>query len=428
MARKRWEMMSFAEACEHHSMLKASDPGHSNPDADNMHGAIPAEELTAVWDTVTGRDYASTPLSDAVSITMPQEHVALLRSANGIPAAFLMLAIADVIVDKLDDDTGFDDITDFELRAEMDKVWERFEERRRLADNIEEGFGFDRSRAWQTVREVGDDQYRAQMVENIARLAGRMYRSMVGLKIKRRTDQPEEVKDITIGGDLTMLLASEHAQMGAGGSMGDMKTLDVLKEQAQQLRMMGEATCSRGPLVVLVDESGSMHDYGQGQGRNTWAKACLLALTRIAHEDKRMVACVHYGTATQIDRLAPGDHLAVYRAVCTFVGGGTDIATAFDVGITQVRRLKQEGQDGADIVLITDGEDPQSVPRYPHLIKSMKKQEARLWTVAIEANISPTNPIREEAAKYVHVHGTGLTADAAKGLEDAAFAEPRRAH
>lgn len=429
------KMFSFEEAQRRHSMLSERRKNENgkveyNKDAARMLKLLSEQERVATWDTITGREYASTPLSDAVQITMPQEHVALLRTGAGIPAAFLMLSIGEVFDELVGPDGGrprrLEDISDFDMRDEMPRVWKKFGERRALADNIEEGFGFDRSRSWETVREVGDDAYRQQMVENIARLAGRMYRSMVGLKVKRRTDQPEEVKDITIGGDLSLLLASEHAQMGAGGAMGDMKTLDVLKKQAQQLRMMGEATCSRGPLVVCVDESGSMHDGYTGGGRNTWAKACLTALTRIAHEDSRMVVCVHYGTATKVDRLPPGDHLAVYRAITTFVSGGTDIANALEVGNREVHGLMKEGQTGADIVLITDGEDWQSRGRYPSIMKQMRKDETRLWTVAIEVNLHKDDLLRTEAAKYVHVHGRNLNAGAAKGLEDAAYAEPRR--
>lgn len=413
-------MMSFHEAQRRHSMLREDE------DAERMMRVINEVECIQLWDTLTGREWPDTKLADSMSLTMPEEHVALLRGASGIPAAFAMVVTGEVL-EVVTRDCTIDELTDMELRDVADNVWKKFAERRALADNIEEGFGWDRSRAWETVRMIGDDAYREQMVEAIAKLAGRMYRSMVGLKVKRRTDQPEEVKDITIGGDLGLLLASEHAQMGMGGAMGDMKTLDVLKRQAQQLRMMGEATCSRGPLVILVDESGSMHDIGDGQGRNTWAKACLTALTRIAHDEQRMVVCVHYGTATRVDRLPPGDHLAVYRSVTTFIGGGTNIANALTVGISEVKQLTTEGQTGADIVLITDGEDWGSTKYYPALLKEMKRDETRLWTVAIEEHIEVTNPIRSEAAKYIHVHGHGLNADATKGLEDAAYAEPRRA-
>lgn len=431
---KKNKRQSYSEAVEAHRQVEDSAK------------ALGADAAKACWESLTGLAgvVCNDPVASAIELTIDPDNVTLLRQGDGIPASFALRAVAERL--------GEVDLTDdLAVRTAVNQAWDDFEERKRLANDVREGFGWDLSPSWMTVRKVADDRYRARMVREIALLAGRMYKAMKGVKVRRVTDDPQEVKEVTIGGDLERLLASEHAQM-ADADLGDLTAIRVMQRKAMQMRMQGEAEANRGPLVIALDESGSMHDqwshavemsdsghtdseikqaagngwYERGTGRNTWAKACAVALTRIAHEDNRMVRVVHFGTSTAVDELKPGDAAAVVEMACRFLSGGTDIVKALKVAVREVGDLEKEGHAGADVVLVSDGEDHRGDPRaFDTTLDEMAAKAIRLWTVGIAVDYDKGSPLRDRAARYIHVHGARLTADAVKGLEDAAQADRR---
>lgn len=426
---------SYQEAVEAHRQVEDSAK------------AIGTDSAKACWESLVGLSgvLCSDPVASAIELTIDPDNVTLLRQGGGIPAAFALRSVSERLGDV--------DLTDdLAVRTVVNQAWQDFEDRKALANDVREGFGWDLSPSWMTVRKVADDRYRARLVREIATLAGRMYKAMRGVKVRRVTDDPQEVKEVTIGGDLERLLASEHAQL-ADADLGDLTAIRVMQRKAMQMRMQGEAEANRGPLVIALDESGSMHDewssaveahdagYSdkeiartkvspwreRGTGRNTWAKACAVALIRIAHEDNRMVRVVHFGTSTAVDECKPGDHAAVVEMACRFLSGGTDIVKALRVAVHQVGDLEKEGHSGADVVLVSDGEDHRGDENaFTPTLDEMGQKGIRLWTVGIAVDYDKSNPLRDRAARYIHVHGKRLTADAVAGLEDAAQAEPRR--
>lgn len=385
---------NWQEAVDAHSMAE---------DAVTMIGDEPATE---VWNALTGRPYKG-DLADAVALTMPQEYVPLLRRASGIPAAFAVREIAKWYL-KLSP-TG-----DLLMRDTVNAAWVEFENRRTLGANIQYGLGWDLSSAWETVVEIADDPIKSRQIEAIAMLAGRMYTAMRGVKQLEEDASPQEVKDITTGGDIERLVASEHAQLGHK-LLSNIAAMRLLKKQSTQFRMAGVVEVGCGPLVIVVDESGSMHD-----ARNVWAKACVSALIRIAHETKRMVRVVHFSTATKVTPCKPGDRVRVLDALFSFIGGGTDIGKGIFNGIRQVGDLEKEGWTGADIVLVTDGGDG-DIDRMQRAVDNMTNAGIRLWSVAIESAFGGESPLRKQAEKYVHVDGADLdSADVVKDLGGAA--------
>jgi hypothetical protein len=397
-------VMTLDEACDLHRM--ATDAS----EAFRQKGV--GDGGRAVWNAIVGisEEAGDTPMADAVRITMPTDYIPLLRGRAGLAAAFAFEALA-AFMPALG-------CADHEYRKACEKAWVAFEERRQLANNVEEGFGWDHSASWETVREAtafGDVKH----VEEIAKLAGRMFKAMSVDGAKVVTDDPEEVRDVNLGGDPERLLAGELAQLFTPG-LDDMAAVRILEKQAQQYRMKGHSPATRGPLVICVDESGSMHDevaYGN-TGRNTWAKAAAVALTRVAHEGNRMVRVVHFAAGVKLTECAPGDHQAVLDMSRSFLSGGTDIAKALAAAHTQVGDLAANGHIGADVVLITDGEDGDSA-KQDSVLNLLQAQGVRLWTVAIEMQLEQTAPIAWRAQQVIRV-GATLEADAIAALRAAA--------
>jgi uncharacterized protein with von Willebrand factor type A (vWA) domain len=138
--------------------------------------------------------------------------------------------------------------------------------------------------------------------------------------------------------------------------------------------------------------------------RNEWAKAATVALFRVASAEKRPVSVVHYSTSTVVSRLNPRDTNAMLTMVRHFLGGGTAIGLALSVAVQQVRELAQKGHKGADIVVVTDGVDPDTSAQQAAVSEALALN-VRLWTVAIECEIPESSPLRAKAAQYTRLAG-----------------------
>tara|TARA_Y100000034_G_scaffold94428_1_gene114420 strand:- start:3033 stop:4301 length:1269 start_codon:yes stop_codon:yes gene_type:complete len=382
------------------------------------------------WDVMTGRCLTGQGVvASAIEVTVSEDNVPLLRKSSGIASTFALNAIAKHL-------EGVDLMNDLEVKEAVRRGWTAFEDRKQLANTVKEGFGCDHSASWETIRIIGDDPKRAALVEEIARKAGRMHKSMSGVKQMVPDDKPEEMTGTELGGELQRLVPAEQAQLASDNSMvSDMATMRALEKRSTQSKLQGESECARGPLVLAIDESGSMHDIlsfelhnrGSGSpwrsmppvGRNTWAKSCAVALIRIAHDAGRMVRIVHFGEATAVSECAPGDHKAVLEAMMHFLSGGTDIATALNRSARQVQDLASSGWDGADIVFISDGQDG-DYGRQKKIIEQFMQTGVKLWTVAIDEDIDCDSPLRSCAEQYVHVEGIGDDDSSADALVAAA--------
>jgi uncharacterized protein with von Willebrand factor type A (vWA) domain len=246
-----------------------------------------------------------------------------------------------------------------------------------------------------------------EKMRRIAMLAGRMYQALKGAKAQRVAGIPEEVIGTETGGDVAVLLPQEYAMLGTDPTRRHLFG-QIAERRALQFERAGRDKKSRGPLVIALDESGSMNG-----GRDEWAKAAMTALTRIAWEEKRAVVVVHFSTATKAVVLKPGDKAGVVRAQHTFLDGGTDIGRALMVGVDEVANLAALGHRGADVVLVSDGGDGGS--RVGEALEEMRKAGTRLWSIAIDTPFY--GDLKDRASEYIHLTDADMTSvDGAKKL------------
>ena len=280
-------------------------------------------------------------------------------------------------------------------------MWAEFGERAGRVTNLAEGFGWNTSAAWTQARDVelaGGDM---KEIERIARLAGRMYVALRGARARRVHGVPEEVYSVEQGNNVSRLLPAELVLLT--DAVLETTVLErIASRRAAQYAVRGSAKASKGPLVVALDESSSMHG-----DRNAWAKAAAVALARVAAGERRQVAVVHFSSSAVAQALPPGDAKEVLRMVRHFLGGGTAIGMALDVAVSQVRALAQKGDRGADIILVTDGIDGDTTAQEAAVAEALGL-DVRLWTVAIECDISPRSPLRSKATAHVCLGGPQL--------------------
>jgi len=191
----------------------------------------------------------------------------------------------------------------------------------------------------------------------VAKLAGRL-RATASQKQRTKTQYArEEIADVTCGDDVSRMVASELMLLGDE----DTEMLlyrKMLEHSAIQYELRGKERLAQGPIVFVLDESGSM----QGS-RDEWAKACAIAIMEIASRQKRPFALVHFDSSVKRrDVFAdPSAGISIEKLaemVGFFSGGGTNIAAGLSAASDLIKTLP-EGKTlrKADIVLISDGCD-----------------------------------------------------------------------
>jgi len=373
-------MMTFKTAMRRHAMLRG-------PVQDHGAEAVASE----FWDAIT-RSQSDSPAAIAVEDTTPTEYAVLL-TVEDIPAAFAVACQVRAFGANPPSDPH-------RCRQLARQGWDEFRAIADAAGDRQRGTGCDLSDAWPLFKAfdgagVDQDQLRA-----ISDLAGRMVVALKGALEKRVTDVPDEVKGVKLGNQFDQLVPAEYARL-ANKTLRTELIGRVVRHRANVVEREGEEQKAKGPMVFLLDESGSM----EGE-RDVWAKAAMTALTRLAWEDKRPCAVVHFSSATKIHKLLPGDHRSLVRAQTLFLDGGTDMGTAIDVGLDTVAELAKEGIKGADLVLISDGQVPRRQVTGP--LDRMDREGVRLWTVAIGGHFRDDHPCRERASGYQMVDETRI--------------------
>lgn len=107
----------------------------------------------------------------------------------------------------------------------------------------------------------------------------------------------------------------------------------------------------RGPVVALVDTSGSMHGEPE-----LLAKAMILSIVRIMLKKEREVKVILFSSIDQTYEIELTNKTKMSNEFLSFIncsfGGGTDFNTALKAG---VKSLEEKKWEGADILFLTDG-------------------------------------------------------------------------
>jgi len=370
------------------ALQSATGRGYSAQDVEHI-----AEQA---WSGVVSTGGA-TLIGQGVADTTPREYATLV-AVDDIAAAFAAACQIEIFTSR----HGLPD-TPHAARERAREGWAVFRELADQAGHLEHGTGADLSAAWPRLKAIQERTVDEQKIRKIAAMAGRMYVTLKGQKAKKARHVPERVVGVETGSDIGSLLPSEYALLGAPGAREDLLAR-ITRRQALQLKREGKQKKGRGPLVLALDESGSMED-----DRDIWAKSVMTALTRIAWEEKRPVRVVHFSTATRVHRLDPKDHRALIEAQSLFLDGGTDIGTALDVAADEVEDMAKHGIPGADVVLISDGGDASG--RIAATLDRLDRNKVRLWSIAIGPEFRGL--LKDRAAQYIHVAGDGAAEDVA---------------
>jgi len=229
---------------------------------------------------------------------------------------------------------------------------------------------------------AGDERLR-----RIAVLAGRLRMQAARKQATKTTQERREIVSIKLGDDLQHLVASEIGMLAVTASRPFVLER-IAEKRALQYELGGKATKTRGPLVFLIDASGSMDGH-----REEWAKACAMAMMEIARIQRRPFAVVFFDGGIKHSTFFAAGEASTEKIIdlmgvrCT---GGTNIEQALAYAVQIVACTLPEcsgwkaGKD-ADVVLITDGEDCSD---YQTPSAALKAAGASIYTIAIECSAS----------------------------------------
>jgi uncharacterized protein with von Willebrand factor type A (vWA) domain len=187
-------------------------------------------------------------------------------------------------------------------------------------------------------------------LQAIAKEAGRLRHIAARKQASKSQYLRSELSDVEQGNAIDRLLPSELVALS-----DPTRALDFgrrfLEGQLLQYKLTGKERQGRGPIVVCVDDSGSM----RGE-KEVWAKGMAIALVDIAVRQKRDCLVVNFDEGVTQQRLwsAPIDAVGLAESMIPFSGGGTNFDEPMMVALDEIEgtpKLKK-----ADVVIITDGE------------------------------------------------------------------------
>jgi uncharacterized protein with von Willebrand factor type A (vWA) domain len=188
-------------------------------------------------------------------------------------------------------------------------------------------------------------------LRGVCELAGRYRRVAQSRQRRKTTHGLDDVVGVVMDGDLGRLLPSELAKLMVPEFEDDMLRR-LAERQAQCREYHASEPVGKGPIIVCLDESGSM----EGDKVHT-GKALALALAWVARRQRRWCALVAYSgdSGERLLALPPGrwDELALLAWLEPFIGCGSNL----DVPVRELpdyyaRLGASRGE--TDVLFITD--------------------------------------------------------------------------
>jgi len=222
-----------------------------------------------------------------------------------------------------------------------------------------------------------------QKFKDMANLVGRM-KSLAKGSRKSKLEQRVELHSITQGSDINHVLPQELLALRRPTLKLDFYR-KMMEKQLLQYDLNHQECIGQGPIIVLIDTSGSM----RSGTKEIWSKAVALGLAEIAEKERRAFSYALF--ASKHDDLVTDDFLQIgqrspdklIRLASEFIGGGTDFEKPL---LWAMVKLEESKFSKADIVMITDGACEVSTEFLKELQKAKDDKKFRIYSILIGSN------------------------------------------
>tara|TARA_Y100001963_G_scaffold128415_1_gene182661 strand:- start:98 stop:1318 length:1221 start_codon:yes stop_codon:yes gene_type:complete len=241
-------------------------------------------------------------------------------------------------------------------------------------------------------------QLSGTVVQRVLELAGK-FMSVARRAQARKSSEPTSITGIEYGSELERLLSDEVANLD-GGICEDLFWYNFANEQLSQYKLEGKSPQARGPIVALVDDSGSMKGP-----REEWAKATALVLLQLARKQKRSFVLGTFTTQVNSElRFEPGsvvDSEALVDWISSSTSrGGTDFEEPLNWAIDQV----SENYPKADIVMIADGKAAVDEEWRDGFKKSKRKLDANMISIGLQCSPGVLRDLSDSFVEVRNLH------------------------
>lgn len=191
----------------------------------------------------------------------------------------------------------------------------------------------------------------SKKLQDIIKMAGRMTNMAQKKQHQKVNYLRTEITGIEQGDDLSATLPSEFGYlMHESPALNTLFMKRLSQAELMQYEMQDREKKAQGPVIVLIDCSGSM----SGEP-DIWSKSCALAMYSIARKQHRDFSVLLFTTEVEHEvYIKKGEHKpADLMAILTAgVGGGTSFEQPLG---RAVELIKTETHKQADVIVITDG-------------------------------------------------------------------------
>lgn len=236
-------------------------------------------------------------------------------------------------------------------------------------------------------------------LKKLMMLAGRLRRLAAAERKERDPDGVGVVTGVTRGDDFMRMLPTEMAML----KVPQMRTYQLAKmaeKKMAQYQMEGEKKEGRGPIIVMLDTSGSMTNGD----RAMWASAVAMSCISTARQEKRSCTILgfnrrvnfiytidgdgeaySYPSSTELDKTVPveGGALEVSLRMSKLqCNGGTNFDDPFEVALSlDEEHSTRAGR--ADLIMVTDGEAEVGTETYQSLVDAKEQTGLRVYGLTV---------------------------------------------
>ncbi len=279
------------------------------------------------------------------------------------------------------------------------------------------GQGSDGKVSAQRRLELGRRLLASKKLQLLARLVGAFREVAFEARRQRLSRAPQELHQIRLGSELGRLLPSEL--LGLSRERPALH-LDFLRRliEGELLEYQLQGAAERGPMVICLDGSGSMHG-----SKEIWAKAVALTLMEIARRQRRRALALIFSAGHELfevellSQRTKGQGRAavldeeVLRFAEHFPGGGT----SFEEPLARAVEAVSSGRyRRGDIVFITDGEAQVTGALVSEIDRQRKRHRFRIRGVLVDVQHSRADTLERLCDEVRRV--TDLTADSLADL------------
>lgn len=226
--------------------------------------------------------------------------------------------------------------------------------------------------------------------EELADLVGALERLMSAQTRVQVSDTPDEVYDVTVGGNLDRVLLTSKAQL-FDPVRGPAHWAQYLDGTLPSYALRAAEKAGRGGVVLCMDNSSSMRDPPR---KELFAKAVGLVLLNRARQQNRAFHGVHFSSGAWGGKPAqlmefdftgefPAERVLDFAEF--FFGGGTDFVPPLDLALARLTaEYERTGATDADIVFVTDGECAVSARYEEDFLAEMDRIGAVMWGILVD--------------------------------------------